>query len=73
MKVVQAAKNYEKEFDYWQVLPSERTGLNVLGLVMFCLTFGYVISSMGESGRILVNFFEAVNEASIRMISIVML
>lgn len=65
-------KTYEKEFDYWQALPSERYGINVLGLVMFCLVFGYTISAMNEQGKILLRFFEAVNEASIRMINIVM-
>jgi solute carrier family 1 (high affinity glutamate transporter) protein 1 len=48
-------------------------GINVLGLVMFCLIFGGVIGKMGEQGKILVQFFEALNEASIKMINLVMM
>ena len=48
-------------------------GINVLGLVMFCLIFGAVLGKMGDQGKILVQFFEALNEASIKMINLVMM
>lgn len=61
------------EIEYWYAIPSERNGVNVLGLVMFCLTFGYVISQMGNNGKILLDFFESLNEASTKLIGIAML
>ena len=63
-----------REIDYYQAVASERSGLNVLGLVMFCLTFGCVISRMERrQGRILADFFEAINDAFTRLIGIVMM
>jgi Na+/H+-dicarboxylate symporter len=40
---------------------------------MFCFVFGYVISKMNANGKVLLNFFEAINDASVKMISLVML
>lgn len=48
-----------------------RSGVNVLGLIVFCLTFGVIIGRMGEEGRILVNFFVAANEAVMKMVYII--
>jgi solute carrier family 1 (high affinity glutamate transporter) protein 1 len=60
--------------DYYKATPRNRSGINVLGLVMFCFVFGTVIGKMGgEQGELLIKFFEALNEASIKMINIVML
>ena len=47
-------------------------GINVLGLVTFCLIFGAILGKMEGQGKILVEFFEALNDASIRMINLVM-
>ena len=44
----------------------------MLGLVMFCFVFGAVIAKLGEQGEILMKFFESLNEASIKMINLVM-
>jgi Na+/H+-dicarboxylate symporter len=63
----------ENVIDYWYAVPSERNGINVLGLVMFCFVFGYVISKMNANGKVLLSFFEAINDASVKMIGIVML
>jgi Na+/H+-dicarboxylate symporter len=61
------------EVDYYAKTGVYGGGINVLGLVMFCFIFGAVIAKMGEAGEILVKFFEALNEASIRMINLVMM
>ena len=61
------------QIDYWYAVSNERNGINVLGLVMFCFVFGYVISKMNAHGKVLLNFFEAINDASVKMIGIVML
>ncbi|XP_062372492.1 excitatory amino acid transporter 3 [Sardina pilchardus] len=47
-------------------------GINVLGLIVFCVAFGLVIGKMGERGRILLEFFDALNEATMRLVHIIM-
>lgn len=47
-------------------------GANVLGLLVFCIVFGLVIGKMGEKGQILLEFFDALNEATMRLIQIIM-
>ena len=48
-----------------------KSGINVLGLITFCLTFGVIIGRMGEDGKILVKFFCAFNEAVMKIVHIV--
>uniref|UniRef100_A0A3B3RFX3 Amino acid transporter n=1 Tax=Paramormyrops kingsleyae TaxID=1676925 RepID=A0A3B3RFX3_9TELE len=47
-------------------------GINVLGLIVFCVVFGLVIRQMGDKGRILVEFFDAMNEATMKLVQIIM-
>ncbi|KAJ3585165.1 hypothetical protein NHX12_013886, partial [Muraenolepis orangiensis] len=47
-------------------------GINVLGLIVFCAVFGLVIGKMGERGRILLDFFDALNEATMKLVQIIM-
>lgn len=47
-------------------------GVNVLGLIVFCVAFGLVIGKMGEKGRILLDFFDALNEATMKLVQIIM-
>ncbi len=56
----------------WEAMPSSRNGLNVIGLAFFSTLFGYVFSKMGDQGRILLDVFESLNEASIIIIKKVM-
>ena len=64
--------NYTMEIDYYKPTASYRRGLDVLGLVVFCITFGAVLAQMEERGKVMVSFFESLNEASIRIIRLVM-
>uniref|UniRef100_S4RK46 Amino acid transporter n=1 Tax=Petromyzon marinus TaxID=7757 RepID=S4RK46_PETMA len=48
------------------------SGINVLGLIVFCVAFGSVIRRMGPSGEILAAFFDALNEATMRIVAIIM-
>ena len=58
---------------YYDVAAGSRTGLNVLGLVVFCIAFGAVVGSIqDDKSKVLLDFFETVNEASIRIIRIFM-
>ncbi|XP_061108137.1 excitatory amino acid transporter 3 [Conger conger] len=60
-----------KTVDY-KVVGLYSDGTNVLGLIVFCLVFGLVIGKMGEKGRILVEFFDALNEATMKIVQIIM-
>lgn len=53
-------------------MPSERSGINVLGLVTFCMILGYTIPKMDKHGKVLLEFIEAVNEASIKLVEYIM-
>ena len=59
--------------DFYKTTAGGHRSLNVLGLILFCFVFGTVLSKMDKAGEILVQFFEALNEASIRMIKLVMM
>ncbi|KAM9641843.1 excitatory amino acid transporter 3 [Trichechus inunguis] len=63
------AKNTTKEY---QVVGSYSEGMNVLGLIVFCLVFGIVIGKMGEKGQILVDFFNALSDATMKIVQIIM-
>jgi Na+/H+-dicarboxylate symporter len=65
--------NYESKIDYYMTTGRDRTGINVLGLVMFCFVMGYVITIMGEQGKLLYDLFEAINFAFIKIIGFVMM
>ncbi|XP_052416846.1 excitatory amino acid transporter 3 [Carassius gibelio] len=63
------AQNLTKDY---KIVGSYSDGINVLGLIVFCVTFGLVIGKMGERGRILLEFFDALNEATMRLVQIIM-
>ncbi|XP_059512766.1 excitatory amino acid transporter 3 isoform X7 [Myotis daubentonii] len=63
------AKNETKEY---KVVGMYSEGINVLGLIVFCLVFGLVIGKMGEKGQILVDFFNALTDATMKIIQIIM-
>ena len=46
--------------------------LNILGLVVFSVVFGAVLSRLGEKGLPLRAFFEALNEVVMKMVTLVM-
>lgn len=47
-------------------------GINVLGLVVFSVVFGIVLGRIGDRGKPLKAFFEALNEVVMKMVSLVM-
>lgn len=50
-----------------------RSGTNTLGIVFFCLVFGTFLGTLGEKkGQVVVDFFKAVFEVIMRMVSTVM-
>uniref|UniRef100_A0A452UUJ9 Amino acid transporter n=1 Tax=Ursus maritimus TaxID=29073 RepID=A0A452UUJ9_URSMA len=63
------SKNKTKEY---KVVGMYSDGINVLGLIVFCLVFGLVIGKMGEKGQILVDFFNALSDATMKIVQIIM-
>ncbi|XP_053558521.1 excitatory amino acid transporter 3 [Bombina bombina] len=62
-------ENKTKEF---KIVGLYTDGVNVLGLIVFCLVFGIVIGKMGEKGQVLVDFFNALNDATMQIVQIIM-
>uniref|UniRef100_A0A3Q1H040 Amino acid transporter n=1 Tax=Anabas testudineus TaxID=64144 RepID=A0A3Q1H040_ANATE len=62
-------QNITKEY---KIVGAYSDGINVLGIIVFCVTFGLVIGKMGEKGRILLEFFDALNEATMKLVQIIM-
>lgn len=56
----------------YKIVGAYSEGVNVLGLIVFCVAFGLVIGKMGEKGRILLEFFDALNEATMKLVQIIM-
>uniref|UniRef100_A0A6B2E877 Amino acid transporter n=1 Tax=Phlebotomus kandelakii TaxID=1109342 RepID=A0A6B2E877_9DIPT len=49
-----------------------RPGTNTLGIVFFCLLFGTLLGTLGERGQVVIDFFSAVFEVIMRMVTGVM-
>ncbi|XP_061817152.1 excitatory amino acid transporter 3 [Nerophis lumbriciformis] len=64
-----AMENITKEY---KIIGTYSDGINVLGLIVFCVAFGLVIGKMGEKGRILLEFFDALNDATMKLVHIIM-
>ncbi|XP_051579744.1 excitatory amino acid transporter 3-like [Myxocyprinus asiaticus] len=67
--ITTVAQNLTKDY---KIVGMYSDGINVLGLIVFCVTFGLVIGKMGERGCILLEFFDALNEATMRLVQIIM-
>ncbi len=48
---------------------TQRPGVNTMGIVLFCLTFGTLLSTMGERGQVVKDFFSAIFEVTSKMIT----
>jgi solute carrier family 1 (glial high affinity glutamate transporter), member 2 len=49
-----------------------REGTNTLGIIFFCLVFGTVLGTLGRKARVVVEFFSAVDEVIMKMVTGVM-
>ncbi|XP_034047006.1 solute carrier family 1 member 9 isoform X2 [Thalassophryne amazonica] len=49
-----------------------KSGMNVLGLIGFFITFGICLGRMGERGKIMCSFFNILNEIIMTMVSLIM-
>lgn len=49
-----------------------RPGTNTLGIVFFCLVFGTMLGTIGAKGQVVIDFFSAVFEVVMKMVTCVM-
>lgn len=49
-----------------------RSGTNTLGIVFFCLVFGTLLGTLGDKGQVVIDFFSAVFEVVMKMVTGVM-
>ena len=49
--------------ELWEMVDTEKSGFNVLGLVLFSVVLGVCLSRMGPQGKIVQDFLEALSEA----------
>ncbi|NWY69093.1 EAA3 protein, partial [Erithacus rubecula] len=65
-------KASENKTQEYKIVGMYSNGINAVGLIVFCLVFGMVIGKMGEKGQVLMDFFNALNEATMRIVQIIM-
>ncbi|CAF1108062.1 unnamed protein product [Rotaria sordida] len=63
--------NYNKTI--YKATVVKRDGINVLGLLLFCIVFGILVSRLKEKAIILKDFFKAMLEVVMKLIGIAML
>uniref|UniRef100_A0A8C0J360 Amino acid transporter n=1 Tax=Chelonoidis abingdonii TaxID=106734 RepID=A0A8C0J360_CHEAB len=64
--------NLQNKTKEYKIVGMYSDGINVLGLIVFCLVFGIVIGKMREKGQVLVDFFNALNDATMKIVQIIM-
>lgn len=47
-------------------------GMNILGLALFSVVFGFILGRMGEKGRVMCDFFRILNSIVMKMVNIIM-
>ncbi|XP_051258580.1 excitatory amino acid transporter 4-like isoform X3 [Dicentrarchus labrax] len=52
-------------------VPGTSDGINILGVLVFSVAFGLTLGSMGTEGKPLRDFFDCLNKAMMRLVSIV--
>lgn len=60
-----ASQNLVRELRYTD-------GMNVMGIIVFCIAFGIIIGQLGEQARVMYDFFMALNEVIMRLVGIMM-
>lgn len=60
-----------KNLTILELVTHNEEGMNIIGILTFCLSFSYAMKRIGRQGRIIHKFFMAVNLAVQEMIEFV--
>lgn len=50
-----------------------KDGTNVMGMIVFCITFGLVAGQFGAKGKLIVDFFMILNEIIMKLVGIIIM
>ncbi|CAK9826023.1 Excitatory amino acid transporter 2 [Anthophora retusa] len=50
-----------------------KDGMNVMGMIMFCITFGLLAGQIGPRGKLMVDFFVILNEIIMKFVSMIVM
>ncbi|KAK0162050.1 hypothetical protein PV327_008418 [Microctonus hyperodae] len=48
-----------------------RDGTNVMGMIVFCITFGLLVGQLGPSGKVMIEFFTVLNEIIMKIVTLI--
>ncbi|KAI6230382.1 Excitatory amino acid transporter 2 [Aphelenchoides fujianensis] len=58
--------------DYLKPSVEYTAGMNVLGIIIFCIAFGIIVSQLGDEARIMIEFFSALDQVIMKLVSYIM-
>lgn len=50
-----------------------KDGMNVMGMIVFCITFGLLAGQIGSRGKLMVDFFVVLNEIIMKLVGIIVM
>ncbi|KAK1131309.1 hypothetical protein K0M31_017596 [Melipona bicolor] len=50
-----------------------KDGMNVMGMIVFCITFGLLAGQIGSRGKLMVDFFVILNEIIMKLVGIIVM
>ncbi|XP_047371000.1 excitatory amino acid transporter-like [Vespa velutina] len=50
-----------------------KDGMNIMGLIIFCITFGIIVGQLGPKGKLMVDFFVVLNEIVMKFVGIIII
>lgn len=71
-KVLVLANSNQSNYVVEQILVY-KDGTNVMGMIVFCITFGLLAGQIGPRGKLMVDFFVSLNEIIMKLVSIVVM
>jgi solute carrier family 1 (high affinity glutamate transporter) protein 2 len=50
-----------------------KDGTNVMGMIVFCITFGLVAGQIGPRGKLMIDFFIILNDIIMKLVSLIVI
>lgn len=50
-----------------------KDGMNVMGMIVFCITFGLLAGQIGSRGKLMVDFFVILNEIIMKLVGVIVM